>query len=56
VPASVVVDHLDAVARGVRDEDAPAPGVESGVIKFAAGRARYGDGCNFFQRHNVLAV
>ena len=54
VPAGVVVDHLDAVARGVRDEDAPALRIEGGVIKLAARGAWYGDGSDCFQRHDDL--
>jgi len=52
----VVVDHLDAVARGVRDEDAPALGIEGGVIEGASGGAWYGDGSDRFQRHDGLTA
>jgi len=41
--AGVVVNHLDAVARGVGDEYAPAVGIEGGVIEVAARGAWYGD-------------
>ena len=54
MPAGVVVDHLDAVARGVRDEDAPALRIEGGVIELTARGARYGDGSDCFQRHDDL--
>jgi hypothetical protein len=43
MPAGVVVDHLDAIARGVRNEDAPALRIEGGVVKFAARGFRYGN-------------
>src|SRR5882672_10899975 len=56
VPAGVVVDHLDAIARSVRDEDAPALRIEGGVIKLAARGAWYGDGSDYFQRHDDLTV
>jgi hypothetical protein len=54
VPAGVVVDHLDAIARGVGNEDAPAVGIEGGVIEVAARGAWYGDGSDSFQRHDDL--
>ena len=56
VPAGIVVDHFEAVARGVRDEDAPALGIEGGVIELAARSMRYGDGTDCFQRHDGLTV
>jgi hypothetical protein len=49
-----MVDHLDAIARGVRDEDTPALRIEGGVIEVTARRARYGDGSDCFQRHDGL--
>jgi hypothetical protein len=52
MPAGVVVDHLDAVARGMRDEDAPALRIEGGVIKLAA--RGYGDCSDCVQRHDDL--
>jgi hypothetical protein len=33
VPAFVMVDHLDAVSTGVRDEDTPALWIEGAVIE-----------------------
>ena len=36
VLARIMVDHLDAVARGVGDEDAAGPRIERGMIEFAA--------------------
>jgi hypothetical protein len=51
-----MVDHLDAIARGVRNEDTPALGIEGGVIELAARRAWYGDGSNRFQRHDGLTA
>jgi hypothetical protein len=56
VPAGIVVDHLDAIARSVRDEDATALRIEGGVIKLAARGAWYGDGSDYFQRHDDLTV
>ena len=56
VSAGVVVDHLDAVARGVCNEDAPALRIECGVIELAARSARYGDGSDCFQRHDDLTA
>ena len=56
VPAGVVVDHLDAIARGVGNEDAPALRIEGGVIELAAGGAGYGDGSDCFQRHDGLTA
>jgi hypothetical protein len=35
VSPRVVVDHLDAIARGVRDEHAARPGIERCVVKLA---------------------
>src|SRR4029077_18018997 len=55
VPAGVVVDHLDAIARCVCNEDSPALHIEGGVIKGTARRAWYGDGSSCFQRHDDLA-
>src|SRR5439155_25030809 len=54
VPAGVVVDHLEAIARGVCNEDAPALGVEGRVIELAAHGAWYGDGSDCFQWHDDL--
>jgi hypothetical protein len=51
-----MVDYLDAVARGVRNEDAPAPGIEGRVIERAARRVGYGDGSDRPQRHDGLAA
>ena len=56
VLAGVVVDHLDAVARGVRNEDAPALCIEGGVIELAALGVWYGDGSDCFQRHDGLTI
>jgi hypothetical protein len=53
VPPGIVANHLDAVARGVRNEDAPALRIEGGVIEGAASGARYGDGSDRFQRHDA---
>jgi hypothetical protein len=50
-----MVDDLDAVARGVRNEHATAFCVERAVIEGAAGGMRDGDGANGFQRHDGLA-
>ena len=36
VLAGIVVDHLDAIAGGVCNEDTPAPRIEGGVIELAA--------------------
>ena len=52
VAASIVVDYLDAAARRVRNEDAPAFCVERAVIEGAARGAWYGDGADRFQRHD----
>ena len=52
----VVVDHLDAIARGVCNEDPPALRIEGGVIKLTARGARYGDGSGCFQRHDDLTA
>jgi hypothetical protein len=43
-----VVDHLDAIARGVRNEDTPAVRIEGGVVKVAARCTWYGDGSDYF--------
>jgi hypothetical protein len=51
-----VVDHLDAIARGVCNEDAPAVRIEGGVIEVAARSIRYGDGSDCFQRHDDLTA
>src|SRR6202165_1427710 len=56
VPAGVVVYHLDAIARGVCNEDAPAGRIEGGVIEVAACGAWYGDGSDCFQRHDDLTA
>jgi hypothetical protein len=56
VLAGVVIDHLDAIACRVRDEDAPAPYIEGGVIELAARGAWYGDGSDCFQRHDHLTI
>ncbi len=56
MPAGIVVDHLDAIASGVRNEDTPAPRVEGGVIELAASGARYGDGSDCFQGHDDLTA
>src|SRR5258705_2014935 len=56
MPAGVVVDHLDAIARRVRNEDAPALRIEGGVIKLAARGAWYGDGSGYFQWHDDLTA
>ncbi len=56
VPAGVVVDHLNAIARGVRNEDSPALRIEGGVIKLAARGAWYSDGSGYFQRHDDLTA
>ena len=44
----VVVDDLDAVARGVRDEHAPGFGIERGMIELAARSAGYFDDAKRF--------
>src|SRR5882672_12127175 len=54
VPAGVVVDHLDAIARGVCNEDTPALRIEGRVIKVATRGTWYGDGSDYFQRHVQL--
>ena len=41
--AGIVVDHLDAIAGGVRHADAARLGIECAVIELAAGRVRYRD-------------
>jgi hypothetical protein len=51
-----VVDHLDAIARGVCNKDAPALGIEGGVIELAACGTWYGDGSDYFQRHDGLTA
>src|ERR1700682_2593628 len=56
VQAGVVVDHLDAIARGVCNKDAPALGIEGGVIELAARGTWYGDGSDYFQRHGGLTA
>jgi hypothetical protein len=56
VPAGVVVYHLDAIARGVCNEDPPAGRIEGGVIEVAARGAWYGDGSDCFQRHDDLTA
>src|SRR5450631_3807840 len=56
MPAGVVVDHLDAIARGVRNEDAPAPCVERAMIEGASRGAWYGDSSDRFQRHDDLTA
>ena len=38
VPLRIVVDHLDAVARSMRDEDAPGLRIECGVVEVAMHR------------------
>jgi hypothetical protein len=54
--AGVVIDHLDAIARSVRNEDTPALRIEGGVIKLAARGTWYGDGSDYFQRHDDLTA
>src|SRR3954454_8664709 len=52
--AGIVVDHLDAIAGGVCNEDTPAFCIEGGVIELAARGAWYGDGSDCFQGHDDL--
>jgi hypothetical protein len=51
-----VVDHLDAVARGVCNKDTPALRIEGSVIKLAAHGTWYEDGSDYFQGHDDLAA
>jgi hypothetical protein len=52
----VVVDDLDAIALGVRDEDAPGFWVERGVVEVAARSVRYFDNAKRFQRHGSFSL
>jgi hypothetical protein len=56
VPLGVVVDHLDAIARGVRDEHAAGPGIERGVVEVAVLTVRNPDDADVPQRPDDLAV
>src|SRR5436190_4950325 len=56
VAPAVMVNHFDAIAGCVRNEDAPALCIESGVIEGAASTAWYDDRSDRLQRHDGLAV
>jgi hypothetical protein len=54
--AAVMVYYLDAVARGVCNEDTPALRIEGGMIKLTIRRSWYGNGSDCFQRHDGLTA
>lgn len=56
VPLAVVIDHLQAIARGVRDEDAAGFGIERGVIEIAVARVRNCDNADLPQRAEHVAA
>ena len=54
VPLGIVVDHLDAIARGVGYEDPPGLRVKRRVVKLAVCGVGYLDDAKFLQRHDGL--
>jgi hypothetical protein len=52
----IVIDHLDAIARGMRNEDPTRSGIERGMVELAVLAVRNCDDAKRSQRRDVLTA